>query len=441
MLVEYGSPNLFKSLHIGNLLGLVVGESLARLFAHAGAVVRRITYPCDIGLGVAQAVWGLQYTGGNPDSIDALSAAYRAGAEQYAVGNRTSIDAVNAALYTGDDPQIIALRDKGKATSLTHMNALCQIFGTTYDSVIYESDAAPVGAEVVRAHSTDGIFEEDAGAVIFRGERHGLHTRVFINAAGLPTYEAKDVGNFILKRKQYPQAVRSVVVTGSEQHEYFKVIHAALREIYPQEMMSMEHVSTGILTFAGKKMSSREGVVLSGEEVLAELRQEARIRTATTRADDVEELSEHIALGALKYWILRQQVGSTISFDPEQAFSFEGDSGPYLQYTHARLVSLLARAAEQGITPSTAHVPDTVYPPERLLHQFGEIAALSLTKRSPHHLAVYLTKLAGICNTWYAQEQIAAGDTAEYKLAVVSAVRQILSRGLYLLAIPAPDQM
>ncbi len=445
VLIEYGSPNLFKQLHVGNLVGVIVGESLARLFSFSGAVVRRITYPSDVGLTVAKAVWGLTRTNGDPGDIDALNEAYRTGAAAYDAGAdaRAAIDRVNAGLYTGD-AGLTELKEAGKATSLRHIENLCRTLGTIFDTVIYESEAAPVGLAFVREHLSDGIFEEDAGAVIFRGERHGLHTRVFVNSAGLPTYEAKDIGNFSIKQRRYPGWDLSLVVTGTEQRDYFQVIHAALREMFDLDGQSLEHVTTGFLTLAGgKKMSSRTGDVLTGETVLAELRREAMGRATSMRAPDTEALSGQIAVGALKYWILRQHAGSDISFDMEQAFSFEGDSGPYLQYAHARAASVLAHAAENGITPSTDAPNGAVCPPETLLHRFGETTRSALEKRSPHHLATYLITLAGSFNAWYAHERIAdASDVhAPYKVAVTRAVRQTLKNGLYLLGIPAPEHM
>ena len=454
VLFEYTSPNLFKPLHVGNLVGNIVGESLARLFAMRGASVRRINYPSDIGLTVAKGVWGLQKSNGNPARIADLGNAYRLGNEAYELGGeaKEEIEVVNQSLYAGDAADVTALWQRGKETSLKHLDALCQQMGTQFDAVIFESDAGPVGQELVLKHTGGqrGVFEKDAGAIIFRGEQRGLHTRVFINSQGLPTYEAKDLGNFLLKQKQYPDWNRSVVITGNEQREYFAVIMRAIREVFElDDTHKLEHIATGFLTLAdGGKMSSREGNVLTAESLLADLHEEAVARAKETRSDNARELAEQVAVSALKYQILRQSVGSDIVFDTKQAFSFEGDSGPYLQYTYARCRSVLAKAADVGIAfsadaVSAMHIPDTVYPIERCVYRFGNVVALALKKRSPHFLTGYLTELAGLFNTFYAVERIVDTDDphAPYKTAITSAVATTLKNGLWALGIQAPEKM
>ena len=453
VLFEYTSPNLFKPLHIGNLVGAIIGESMARLFAMRGATVQRINYPSDIGLTVAKGVWGLQKSNSDPESITDLGSAYRFGNEAYELGGdaKEEIEAVNQSLYTGDDTELTALWQRGKKTSLAHLDKLCEQLGTQFDTVLFESDAGPIGQALVLKHTggQHGIFEKDAGAVIFRGERHGLHTRVFLNSQGLPTYEAKDLGNFLLKQKKYPNWNRSIVVTGNEQREYFAVIIQAIREVFEvSEDRSLEHIATGFLTLAGgEKMSSRKGNILTGESLLADLQKEALVRAKETRADNVKTLARQIAVAALKYQILRQTVGSDIVFDMQQAFSFEGDSGPYLQYSYARCISVIAKAEEIGVpafsASDSAEVPATIYPVERLVRRFGDILTTAIRTRSPHHLIAYLTELASAFNSFYATERIA--DTKEphapYKTAITQAVSWILQRGLWGLGIEAPKKI
>ena len=446
VLIEYMSPNLFKPLHVGNLVGLIVGESLARIFTLRGATVRRIVYPSDIGPGVAKAVWGLKKTGGDPNDITALGDSYRVGNAAYESdpAAKREMDGINGVLYRNADPSLMKLRDAGIRASLRHGKELCGLFGTTFDTEIFESEAAPIGMNIVQEHIADGVFEEDSGAVIFRGEDVGLHTRVFVNSAGFPTYEAKEIGNFSIKNERYPGWMTSLVVTGSEQKEYFNVIAAAIRRVFPDTMNKrLEHVPTGFLTLSTGKMSSRSGTVLTGESVLADLRAEAMRRSDTMRTDDRETLSDQIAVGALKYWILRQRVGSNIVFNREGAFSFEGDSGPYIQYTHARTASLLRKAAEMGVEPSAENPPDHVYPPERLLHQFSDSVRIARDRRSPHHIIIYLLNLAGSFNTWYAGERILNADDGymPYRIALTCAVGRTLEDGLWALGIPAPERM
>jgi arginyl-tRNA synthetase len=288
------------------------------------------------------------------------------------------------------------------------------------------------------------VFEESEGAVIYRGEKVGLHTRVFLNSQGLPTYEAKDVGNFALKQEKYPAWTSSYIVTGAEQREYFKVLIAALREVFPEAQGKViEHIPTGFLTLTTGKMSSRKGNVLTGESLLADLIEEAKQRAKEGRTENMEELTETVAVGALKYQILRQGIGQNIIFDKERALSLEGDSGLYLMYTHARIASMEKKASEVGMEASVKTAPETPYEIEKLVYQFPEIILQAQIERAPHHLVVYLTELASAFNTFYAHEKIVDTDDsyAPYKLALTKAVRTTLKNGLWALGMKAPENM
>jgi arginyl-tRNA synthetase len=443
--VEYTSPNLFKPLHIGNLVGNIIGESISRLFTFSGAKVVRCNYPSDIGLTVAKGVWGLQKFNLNSHDILALGEAYKKGSDAYEKEgeSKNEIIAINQALYAGIDEKLMFLRNTGIATSKARLSELCRLLGTEFDVEILESEASVPGLEIVKKHTGD-IFEVSEGAVVYKGEKVGLHTRVFINSKGLPTYEAKDIGHFTLKSKTDQHWTRSVIVTGNEQSEYFKVVFAAIKELFPEvNNKSLEHIPTGFLTLTTGKMSSRKGNVLTGESLLEEMQEEAKVRASDMQLVDREKLSEAVAVGALKYQILRHGVGSNIIFDKEQALSFEGNSGPYLQYTHARICSAVAKAQSLGIVISTLHAPEIAYGIERLLYRFTEVIEYSLQERQPNHVATYITELASAFNGFYAQEKIAdaTDEYAPYKVALVQAVAQTLKNGLWVLGIKAPISM
>jgi arginyl-tRNA synthetase len=445
-LIEYTSPNLFKPLHVGNLVGNIIGESLTRLYEFAGATVKRLNYPSDIGLTVAKGVWGLKLTGGNPDDINVLGEAYRSGNEAYESGDtrKDEIVEVNKALYENSDEMLSDLRARGIATSRASLNTLLKKLGTVFDAEIYESEAGPVGTKIVREHVADGIFRESEGAVVFPGEEYGLHTRVFLNSKGLPTYEAKDLGNFAIKSDKYPDWTDSIVITGGEQTEYFKVVIAAIRRLFGVgEEKTIDHIGTGFLTLTTGKMSSRKGNVLTGESLFAEMEESARERAAESRADDLEALTELIAVAALKYQILRQKVGGNIVFDKAKALSFEGDSGPYLQYTYARTNSVLEKATVVGVKAAASNVPTEAYEVERILYRFSEALELALLEHSPHHAVTFLVALASTFNTFYAQEKIAdtSDEYAPYKLLLTHAVKQTLQNGLFVLGMKAPEKM
>ena len=440
ILVEYTSPNLFKPLHIGNLIGNIIGESVSRIFEFSGADVKRINYPSDIGLPVAKCVWGLQKTGGDPHEIHALGEAYRVGNAAYEADAKSEIDAINKALYEDSDPKLTALREAGIDTSRKHLDVLCKKLGTKFDLEFFESETGPIGKKIVEEHVD--VFKKSDGAVVYKGEKVGLHTRVFINSAGLPTYEAKDLGNFELKKKEYPKWSRSYIVVGVEQKEYLKVVFAATKEVFPEAKDKLlEHIANGFLTLTTGKMSSREGNVITGESLISDLTEVARGHAADSRAEDKEKLAEEVAVAAIKFQILKGGTSKDIIFDRERALSVEGDSGPYLQYTHARTHAIMEKAGEAGVKGKfDASQPASEL--ARLVYRFYETVLHAQEELEPHIVANYLITVASAFNSWYAQEQILDGtDAAAHKVALTDIVRLTLKNGLWLLGIPAPEKV
>jgi arginyl-tRNA synthetase len=445
VLLEYTSPNLFKPLHIGNLVGNIIGESLSRLFEFSGADLKHLNYPSDIGPTVAKGVWGLKTHQLDPQDISALGEAYRLGNEAYETNPeaKVEIDAINKALYERSDEKLVELYEIGISTSKRSLAEMCAVLGTKFDAEFTESQASGIGAEIVRSN-IGKVFNESEGAVVYEGEKVGLHTRVFLNSKGLPTYEAKDLGNFTLKQNQYPNWTQSLVVTGNEQQEYFKVLFASIKELFTlADTQKLEHIPTGFLTLTTGKMSSRKGNVFTGTASLAEIRESAREKAENTRTDNLEEMIDMVAVGALKYQILRQSPGSNIVYDKEKSLSFEGDSGPYLQYTHARIGSVLEKAKQVGLELNTNSYPDTAYEIEKIIYRFPEVIEEALNERAPHKVVGYLTELAGEFNSFYAQEKIADKDdkNSPYKMAIADAVKITLKNGLWVLGIKAPDRM
>jgi len=441
VIVEYTSPNLFKPLHVGNLVGNIIGESFTRLFKMSGANVVRANYPSDIGLPVAKAVWGLKQTGNDPSKIEELGAAYRVGNEAYEKEGQEKVEiiAINQVLYAGSDVELTELRRAGIVTSNAQINAICNKLGTHFDIEIFESAAAPVGSEIVKAN-IGTLFSESEGAIVYDGERSGLHTRVFLNSKGLPTYEAKDIGHYKLKHDQHPNWTQSIIVTGGEQAEYFKVVYAAIKELFADTKgKRLEHIPTGFLTLSTGKMSSRAGNVLTGESIIVEMEEAAKEKMAEPN----DELATKVAVAALKYQILRHGIGSNIVFDKEKALSYEGASGPYLQYTYARIQSVLAKAAEVGIAADLSVSPEEPYAVEKIIEQFPSVIEKALVERAPQTIVTYLTELASEFNSFYATEKIAdANDEyAPYKVVVTEVVGRTLKQGLWVLGIDAPERM
>lgn len=473
ILVEYTDPNPFKEFHIGHLMSNAIGESIARVLEYSGARVERANYQGDVGPHVAKALYVLLEKNSTNPTIADISHAYVEGATRYEENpsDKIAIDEVNKKIYQKSDERINALYKIGRTLSLKHFEELYKILGTKFDYYFFESETGPKGLEIVRARPD--IFEESEGAIVFKGEKYGFHTRVFVNKFGLPTYEAKDIGLVEEKLVRAPSD-EYIYVTANEQNEYFKVVFEAAKLVFPEVGDKLIHRSHGMMRlartataegFAQGKMSSRKGNVVTGESLLMDLKDAAKekMQGRFLRSDLGEPelrsdlVAEQVAVGAIKYAILKQGSGKDIIFDPEKSLSLEGDSGPYLQYAHTRAFSLIKAGKEAGIqgaedsdfsatglqgdaAKSESSAP-TRSALERLLLHFPDALARSARELEPHYVTTYLTELASAFNSWYASERVIGGAHPAYGLLLAEAVEKTLAKGLYVLGIPIPEEM
>ncbi|MFZ2886578.1 MAG: arginine--tRNA ligase [Minisyncoccia bacterium] len=445
IILEFTDPNPFKEFHIGHLVPNAYGESISRLLEFSGADVKRANYQGDVGIHVAKSLFIQLEKGITDPTIEDLAVSYPEGSKRYEEdpAAKEAIDALNKKIYDNlsgqeSDKEVNALYKKGRELSLVHFEKLYKILGTKFDFYFFESETGPIGTDVVRAHPE--IFPESDGAVIFRGEEHGLHTRVFLNKLGLPTYEAKEIGLAKMKEDAYPFDL-TITITGNEQAEYFKVVMKAMELALPELRGKLSYKTNGMLRFAEGKMSSRTGNIITGESLINDITEVAKERAAESRAKNVEKLAEEIAVAAIKFQLLKSNMGKDVIFDREQALSVEGDSGPYLQYTHARTHAIMEKAHEQkvkGKFDASQPASDLA----RLVYRFYETVVHAQEELEPHIVANYLIQVASAFNSWYAKEQILDGtDAAAHKVALTDIVRLTLKNGLWLLGIPAPEKV
>ncbi len=498
VIVEYTDPNPFKLFHIGHLMPNAVGESLSRLFEFSGATVRRANYQGDVGMHVAKSVWGMRRLFmQDKTSLEALASlplpariaflgrAYAFGArafkedpaareqitslngqifviaQQMLVSERNWIPRVDYAqlLNVSEiDPEIRNLYLTGRSWSLAYFEQLYQLLGTHFDSYYFESMTGEYGYDLVMRALNDkhsqSVFEKDNNAIIFRGEPHGLHTRVFINSKGLPTYEAKDLGLIYLKYEDF-QYDASYIVTASEQAPYFKVVLKVLSLLNPDLAERTHHIAHGMLVLTTGKMSSRTGDVISVEELLQQLSDLANERLVNSSSTfDViatRSIADAIAVSAVKFAILKQQLGKNITYDKKQSLKLTGDTGPYLQYTFVRALSILNKLPSTTLPPLPSDILDTLseLPSDglSLLHKllyFRRVVARTTSLRAPSYLCAYLLDLAGTFNRFYANTKILTEQDSHlqnFYLHLVYGVALDIKVGLDLLGIRVVDRM
>jgi arginyl-tRNA synthetase len=282
--------------------------------------------------------------------------------------------------------------------------------------------------------------------VVFHGEKYNpkLHTRVFITDKNLPTYEAKDIAHALRKYEEY-KFDKAIIVTANEQDEYFKVVLCALNEINSEIAKKTTHISHGLLKLDGEKMASRKGNVITGEGLINAVEDRALLEMKDREFSDLErrKVSEIVAIAAIKYSILRQSTGGDIIFDFEKSLSFEGDSGPYLQYSCTRANSVLEKAKQENILANTHTDSVQNFELERLLYKFPEIVERSVNEYEPHYIANYLIEIARSFNSFYGNNLIVKKDDTDspYKVALTAAFSLVMQKGLYLLGIEIPERM
>ena len=411
VMVEHTQPNPFKTFHIGHMMNNTIGESLSRIMAANGAEVKTASYHGDIGMHVAKALWKGDYALGAKEFEEDPQA-------------KAEIQEINRKIYDKSDPEINKKYEEGRKKSLEEFEKIYDKLGSKFDYHFFESESGEVGKKIV-LENIGKIFEESEGAVVYKGEKVGLHTRVFLNSDKLPTYEAKEVGLAKLKTDKYAFD-HSLTITGNEQDAFFQVVEAAIGEVFQNLNKKLKHLGHGMLRLPTGKMSSRTGDVITAEGLIEEVK-------GKVKGD------EQVAIGAIKYMILRSNVGSDIIFDIDKSVAIEGDSGVYLQYAHARANSILEKAGRKGDASGERAITHEV---ERLLYRFPEIVERAGQEYAPNYITTYLTELASSFNNFYAHEQVLE-DSPEsaYRLAIVEAFKIVMKNGLTILGIPAPERM
>ncbi len=464
VVVEYSDPNPFKVLHAGHLYTSVVGDAIANLFAIAGAVVHRVNFGGDVGLHVARTLWAILYLGTASDlpqfdranseikeraydSLEDRSAwlaqCYQLGTTAYEEdlnNTKQKIAELNKQIYQlhADDDHESALARiywTCRQWSYDYFEMFYDRIGCHFEKYYPESATLELGVKTVKAH-LGSVFAESEGAIVFHGEKYGLHTRVFITQQGLPTYETKDVGLTMLKWNDY-HFNRSVIITGSEQQQYMAVVLKAIEQFEPEIAKlaaNTTHLTHGVVKLqGGVKMSSRKGKVILATDVLD--------TTVSANKAISGNDNEKIMLGAVKYSFLKQRLGGDIIYDPVESVSLKGNSGPYLQYAYVRAMSILSKA------PSEAQ-PETIQELEadertllRKLSQYPAIVDQATRELLPHHICTYLYELAQTFNYFYEHNRVLNHERQTIRLALATQYAQVLQAGLILLGIPIVDKM
>lgn len=445
IVIETNNPNPFKAMHVGHGYNAVVADAIANLLDLQYVQVHRVSYHGDVGLHVGKSMYAtLRHIDGDPAQLEAvpvaernrfMSARYAEGARAYKDNEaaQREIQQLAEQSFILDDSLYKQVYDACKDWSFHDIDTLVARLGNQPIEKRYlESQTDPVGVAVVREHTPD-VFIESDGALVFPGEQYGMFDNAFVSSRGRGLYGARDLGLMQLKRDDY-QPAKSYVVTAHEQKDYFRGVIKAAELCFPDQAGVTMNIPTGEVVLKGGKMSSRSGDVIEVHHLFEQIESALAEQGVNTSAEVVQ--------GAIRYQFLKHRVSSNIVFDINESITTQGNSGPYLQYAHARACSLLAKA--DGTDTSTAPLDDLTDDERQFLRKishYSEVLTQATTELSPHLICTYLYELAQVYNRFYEHNRVIGHDRQTERLSLVSLYQSILQHGLSVLGIPAPERM
>ncbi len=446
IVTEFSDPNPFKVLHVGHLYTSIVGDAISRLLEFGGARVFRANFGGDVGLHVGKTLWMIMQKHYSPGdiSIEEIAKCYVEGTKAYEEDETAKAEIVrlNKEIYRivaigkvqsealpGEEGELARLYWRGRELSYEYFDEFYAKIGVKFDKYYPESTVAERGLQEVKAH-IDATYEESDGAIVYRGEKVGLHTRVFINREGVPTYETKDVGLLFTKWDDY-HFDESVVITGNEQDDYMKVVLASVQEYAPELVERTSHLTHGMVRLPGNvKMSSRKGNFLKAVDVLEMVRDELGGEKADAR----------VVLAAVKYAFLKYKMGGDIVFDPKESVATNGNSGVYLLYSVVRAKKILQKVKARD-AQEMKEVGEYERKLMQKLTQSGDVLRTAAMDKAPYKVCGYLYELAQEFSRFYEHVPV-AGSEKEGELAVlVRAYAKVMEQGLRLLGIEVPEEM
>ena len=443
VVIETNNPNPFKSMHIGHAFNAIIADTLANLIEVAGASTYRVSYHGDVGLHVGKSMYSLlNYVAGHPEKLDDIPVEERNTfmSKMYAEGStayknnpqaKEDIEELTKQSFTREDPVYALVYEKCKTWSFEQIDRdVIRLGNKPTERRFLESDAEVRGIKIVH-DNTPGVFKQSEGAIIFEGSKYGSFDNAFISARGTGLYASRDLGLMQLKDEYY-HPYRSYIVTAEEQRDYFKGVIMASELCNPSSKGVTVNIPTGTVKLPTGKMSSRDGDVVDIAWLFDEV---AKAITARGGKPDDQSVA-----AVLRYQFLQVRIGGDVVFDINEAVSVTGNSGPYLQYAHARARSILAKVDEVQDKPLQGLWPD-----ERSLlrkiSQFNEVVNKSVNEMLPHHICNYLYELSQAFNRFYEKNRVIEDERQDIRLKLVLLYADTIKSGLELLGIHAPDKM
>lgn len=477
MVVEFSSPNTNKPQHLGHVRNNLLGNSISEILKAVGDTVYKANLINDRGIHICKSMvaWLRFGNGATPEStgkkgdhlvgdyyvkfdkeykkeIEALRAEGRSQEEAEAEAPILREAQEMLRKWEAGDEEVRALWKRMNGWVYDGFSATYKTMGISFDKIYYESQTYLLGKEIVQRGLQEGVFyRRPDGSVWINLEKDGLDEKLLLRQDGTSVYMTQDLGTAIKRQEEFGADIMMYVV-GNEQEYHFQVLKLILSKLGYAWADGIYHLSYGMVSLPEGKMKSREGTVVDADDLM-----ESLFSIARETADTLGKLSElsdaekettyrQVGLAALKYMILKIDPKRNIMFDPKESIDFNGNTGPFLQYTHARACSVLSRLGEgdNGSPIANAQLSDYERTLIRRLTQFPTTVESAAKAYSPALIANYLYELAREFNQFYHEQPIAReqdGALRQLRSMITQAVRSVLASGMALLGIDAPERM
>ena len=476
IMVEYSSPNTNKPLHLGHIRNILLGYSVAEILKASGKKAYKTQIVNDRGIHICKSMlaWKTYGNGETPESTglkgDKLVGNYYVKfdqeykkeialllaedfSEKEAKLKAPSLIKAQEMLikWEAGDEEIVALWKTMNGWVYAGFDKTYASLGVDFDKLYYESNTYLLGKEVIKEGlSKDVFFQKEDGSIWCDLTEDGLDEKIVQRSDGTAVYMTQDIGTAIQRVKDYPEITGMIYTVGNEQDYHFKVLFLILKKLGYQWAENLFHLSYGMVDLPSGKMKSREGTVVDADDLIFDMAQTAKkISEELGKIDDFSEeekegLYKTIGLGALKYYILKVDPKKRILFNPEESVDFQGNTGPFIQYTYARIQSILRKAG----TPTEVSNLLVLHPKEKelikQLQLFPETIQQAGAQYSPALIANYTYELVKSFNSFYQNVSILGTDNNEeksFRIQLSKAVSDVIKTAFGLLGIEVPERM
>ena len=453
IVLEYSSPNTNKPLHLGHARNNILGMSLSRLLESQGAEVIKTQIINDRGIHIMKSLVAYQKLGNNetPESAG-MKGDHFVGKYYVLFDEETMMDEAQEALrkWEAGDAKVVKLWEQMNKWVYEGYEDTYRDLGSEFDKDYYESEIYKSGKEIVAQGILKDVFKkEEDGSVSINLEDIDLDKKILQRADGTSIYITQDLALAVERQKEF-KADSLIYVVGQEQEYHFKVLFEILKRLGYEWAKNLRHLSYGLVFLPEGKMKSREGKVVDADDIIAEVEDLAakEIKKRFPEISDAElgQRSDAIGLGALKFMLLRVTPSQAIHFDPKEAISFEGSTGPYVQYVFARISSILENMELPEIDDVDFSLLAEKEEKELVLKlmQYPEVLSSAAENYNPSALCNYLLELSQIFNSFYHKHSVLkaeGGTVRDARLCLIASARIVLKNGLNILGIEAVSKM